>query len=97
MGNSNKLFEKISKDIWYKIKYATKAQIRQGEESITDNILLEILKSENKQIKVIQTSKIKEQEKGTDWEWWIGCKNLGWLRYAIQAKKIDSQSQLTNL
>ena len=41
---------------------------------------------------VIQTPKIKEKEKGTDWEWWIGCEELGWLRYAIQAKKIDPTS-----
>lgn len=88
----NKILEKVSQDIWFNLRDTTRAKIRYGEETITDYILLEILRSENKDISVIQTPKITEKEKGTDWEWWIGTEKLGWLRYAIQAKKLDSKS-----
>ena len=29
---------------------------------------------------------------GTDWEWWIGSKSGGFLRYVVQAKKLDHAS-----
>ncbi|WP_238858030.1 DUF6615 family protein [Poritiphilus flavus] len=87
-----KLFEQISQDVWFRLRDTSRASIRQGEETITDIILLEILRSGNKNIIVVQTPKIKEPEKGTDWEWWIGNEKTGWLRYAVQAKKIDPKT-----
>ncbi len=88
-----KLFENLSIEIWNRIRDTYKASIRQGEETITDIILLEILRLKSSNVQVIQTPKIKEKEKGTDWEWWIGSKNEGYLRYAIQSKKIDPESR----
>ncbi|MCD8485992.1 MAG: hypothetical protein LRZ84_04380 [Desertifilum sp.] len=41
---------------------------------------------------VIKTPQHLESLHGTDWEWWIGSNQLGWLRYAIQAKKINCSS-----
>ena len=29
---------------------------------------------------------------GTDWEWWVGSRMRGFIRYVIQAKKLDSDS-----
>lgn len=87
------LFENLSRGIWFRIRDTCKSSIRQDEETLTDNILLEILRSEIPSIQVIQTSKVSEKEKGTDWEWWLGSEKFGWLRYAIQAKKLHPQSQ----
>ncbi len=33
-----------------------------------------------------------ESVKGTDWEWWIGNRTHGYLRYAVQAKKLDAKT-----
>lgn len=89
----SKLFEDMSSDIWLRLKDTSKAHIRMGKETITDNTLLKILRSKSKNIKVFQTPKLHEKEKGSDWEWWIGTKELGWIRYAIQAKKLDPFSE----
>lgn len=37
---------------------------------------------------VLKTTKFFEAQSGIDWEWWIGDDRSGWLRFAIQAKKI---------
>lgn len=84
------LFGMLSENIWDRIKDSIASGIRQGEESITDNILLEIYRAKLKGIHTIHTPKITESITGCDWEWWIGSEKKGWYRYAIQAKKVRS-------
>ncbi len=83
------LFENLSEHVWNRIRDSWEYDIRQGEETITDHLLLEIVKREFKSILIFPTSKKLEKKKGTDWEWWIGSKRHGWIRYAVQAKKIS--------
>lgn len=40
-----------------------------------------------------QTPKIRETTSGTDFEWWLGSDSTGWLRFAVQSKKLHMQSQ----
>jgi hypothetical protein len=68
-------------------------EISQGEETITDLNLLEIKRSGVKSIQIVKSTKAEEAIKGIDWEWWIGSNTRGWLRYAMQAKKIQVASQ----
>lgn len=84
-----KLFHTLSENIWDRIRDSVDSGIRQGEESITDNILLEIFRARPFGVKTIQTPKLSESQKGCDWEWWIGSDNDGWQRYAVQTKKIQ--------
>ncbi|MDN5215031.1 hypothetical protein QQ020_23320 [Fulvivirgaceae bacterium BMA12] len=86
----DKIFEEISENIWHRIKDSELCGIRQGEETITDHILLELFRKQTPNIQIIQTPKIQEKNQGTDWEWWIGSHQHGWLRYAVQAKKLKS-------
>ncbi|WP_247236133.1 DUF6615 family protein [Telluribacter sp. SYSU D00476] len=60
-----------------------------GEETITDLILLELARQNYFNIRILQTPKPFEAIKGTDWEWFVGSNNFGWIRYAIHAKKLD--------
>lgn len=85
-------FEKIASDTWSRLYKSIIYNVSQGEETITDNILLELTEVISSNVKIIKTPKDKEALKGTDWEWWIGSVKLGWFRYAIQAKKLDLKS-----
>ncbi|EHO7545990.1 hypothetical protein KMF76_000231 [Salmonella enterica] len=83
----------ISDDVWKRLENGKKYNIIQGEETLTDNILLYLASQNLSEIKIIQTPKNMESVKGTDWEWWIGNRTHGYLRYAVQAKKLDAKTQ----
>ncbi|MEN3762615.1 DUF6615 family protein [Aeromonas veronii] len=79
----------VCDDVWQRLENSKTFGISQGEETVTDNLLLYLASQRLSTIKIIQTPKDKEGIKGTDWEWWIGNKAAGFLRYAVQAKKLD--------
>ncbi|EJE4164403.1 hypothetical protein M3916_004616 [Vibrio parahaemolyticus] len=79
----------VCDDVWNRLDSSKKFGITQGEETLTDNILLYLASQNLSDIKIIQTPKYKEAVMGTDWEWWIGNAQDGYLRYAVQAKKLD--------
>jgi hypothetical protein len=79
----------VCDDVWERLKNSQKLGITQGEETLTDNLLFYLMSKNLSSIKVIPTPKHKEAVIGTDWEWWIGNSRSGYLRYAVQAKKLD--------
>ena len=81
--------EAIAKHTWQTLKDAREFDISQGEETISDNILLYLLRQRLSGLHIIKTPKNKEAQMGTDWEWWLGNPIQGYLRYAIQAKKLN--------
>ena len=96
MSLAVKLLESLAKQTWDRIKDGYELEISQGEETITDLNLLEIKRSGIRSFQVVKLTKAEEAIKGIDWEWWIGSESQGWLRYAIQAKKIQVESQIYN-
>ena len=81
--------------VWRLIEFAKAHRYSFSETTITDLILLYLYESNGlfhnmrMQVAVVsKTSKANEPKKGTDWEWWIGNRRNGWMRYAVQAKKI---------
>ena len=96
MSTAITLLESLAERTWDRIKDGFELDISQGEETITDFNLLEMLRSGVKTLKVVKLSKDEEAIKGIDWEWWIGSRSQGWLRYVVQAKKIDFSSQRYN-
>lgn len=90
------IFSQVSENVWSTLDLCLKHRINFGEETISDLILLEIEKNNPGTIKTFQTSKADEKHKGTDWEWWIGNATTGWVRYAVQAKKIDKRGKNYN-
>jgi len=85
-------FEELGRWMWEMIGLSEKHGTRFGEETITDFILLDIARQRYPNIRVIQTPKNLEAEKGTDWEWYVGANGFGWVRFAIQAKKLKIAS-----
>lgn len=85
--------EVLTTELWDTIELANKLNTKYGEETITDIMLLNLAKLKNYNLRIIQTPKDKERFKGTDWEWFIGSQNYGWVRFAIQAKKADPNSK----
>lgn len=81
--------EVIAKHTWQTLNDSRKFGISQGEETINDNILLYLLRQRLPSLHLIKTPKNKEAQMGTDWEWWIGNPSEGYLRYAVQAKKLN--------
>ena len=79
----------VCDDIWNRLENSKAFGISQGEETLTDNLLLYLASQKLPEIRIIQTPKNLESYKGTDWEWWIGNRKTGYLRYAVQAKKLD--------
>ncbi|MEN2469505.1 DUF6615 family protein [Burkholderia theae] len=82
-------FEDLSEGVWDRLADSLALNISQGEETITDNLLLDLARLKHPGLSMIKTPKNLESDKGTDWEWWIGNDNDGWLRYAVQAKKLN--------
>ena len=85
-------FDKITKDVWGKLGDAFEYNISLGETSISDMILLYVVKLNNRNIYIKQTRQNEESKFGTDWVWWIGSNNKGWIAYAVQAKKYNTKN-----
>jgi hypothetical protein len=93
MPQAIRLFETLAEQTWDRIRDAHELDVSQGEETITDLNLLEIKRNGISTIRVVKLSIDEEAIKGIDWEWWIGSDAQGWLRYAVQARKIHFASQ----
>lgn len=101
MGNKNpcsqiarnalcQTFVRLSKRTWRDIRDSQPIGI--GEESITDYLLLHLLRHHQYEVQINKFSKFKEgRTTGADWEWWL-VKNDHGFPMRIQAKRIDSDS-----
>ncbi|MGR3984916.1 MAG: hypothetical protein OD817_06660 [Gammaproteobacteria bacterium] len=84
-------------EVWNYLKDSVRFGISQGEETLTDNLLLYLARNKKKfsKIKIAGTKKATKQQEsrtGIDWEWWIG-RDRRWLRYAVQAKKLCQEKE----
>lgn len=89
-------FENVAESVWDGLKDAFKHDISFGETSISDMILLYLIKLSNPQIFIKQTKQNEESDFGTDWVWWIGSNNKGWVALAVQAKKYSTKDDRYN-
>lgn len=89
MKSPAELLENLSRQTWDRIRDGHRLGIRQGETALTDTLLLEIARARLPSMRIIKTPHAAERSQGTDWEWWVGSRSHGWIRYAIQAKKIS--------
>ena len=60
-----------------------------GRSGADDYLLLELARARHPGLAILETPIDREPGQGTDWEWLIGSPSLGWLRYAVQAKRVD--------
>jgi hypothetical protein len=95
------LFERLAAWIWTTIPSAANEGVSWGEQTLTEHLLLEIKCAKLPNVWIRQYppdpmnagTKLREDVTGLDWEWWIGSDRRRWLRFAVQAKKLDLKSQ----
>ncbi|MEK6219620.1 MAG: hypothetical protein N2B01_01870 [Psychrobacter cryohalolentis] len=90
-------FENITKSVWNVLGDAFEHDLSFGETSISDMILLYLIKLNNPNISIKQTKQNEEADFGTDWVWWIGSDDKGWVAFAVQAKKYSTKNDRYNL
>lgn len=88
-----RLIEKLTKNIWTRLGYSKDYEISHGERTITDITLLD-LRMEIDRLKihgmdVWKCNEAWEPQIGIDWMWYIGSPRHGWLRFAVQSKKLN--------
>lgn len=82
--------ERISSDTWNRLKQARSLDVRLGEETLTDLLLLDLRAHESSyRIYVFQIPRWHEALFGTDLEIFVRDRDGSTYLYAIQAKKID--------
>ena len=83
----------LSRDTWERLSVVSHLSalrpVRFGEETITDLLMLELNRQPITRSVFMQTSKRQEALSGTDFECWLGSDDIGWVRLAFQAKKLD--------
>lgn len=95
------MFEGQSRHTWQRLGYVRESYesrgvlgpVRFGEETITDLMMMDLYTLGSTVALFEQTTKRKESRSGTDFELWLGSERLGWLRLAIQAKKLDMRTE----
>lgn len=81
-------FRNISENTWNNINNAQRLNLKLGEVTITELIILYLEILGSTKIVTIPTSVKDEAIIGSDWEWRIGNDKLGWIKLFIQAKKL---------
>lgn len=85
------LFEVLAGKTWRSIERFSRNRIHLGEDAITSNNL-DALASAGPACVFLEDTRADESTKGCDFELWIGSSQMGWRRYAVQAKKIQISS-----
>ena len=84
--------ENIAADIWRRLEQAQTLNVRLGEETLSDLLILDLRRWEDMyNFRVLQTTKHKEAVFGTDLEVIVRAGSSSARRYAIQAKKLYSR------
>ena len=86
----------LSAQTWEHLHAAKDLSVSFGEETITDLLTLDIRRQGFLTTNWEQTSKPFEAVFGTDFEWCIGHDTIGWVRFAVQAKKLKLGEQHYN-
>ena len=84
-----RLLEELARATFGRLKSAKELEISQGEETITDIILLEMARLKPLGMRVIKVTKSEESIRGIDWDWWIRRPDGQWAHLAVQAKKLS--------
>ena len=96
LNSLDSLLATLSGETWERLRDANNLSVSFGEETITDILALDINRCGLMTTTFNQTTKPEEAEIGADYEWWIGHDSIGWIRMAVQAKKLNLHRQQYN-
>lgn len=88
-------FADLACKTWDDLKDADLTGFSIGEESITDYLLLTLLKKHSQEVTVKKFTRRAESINGADWEWWFTNGTM-WsgIRIYAQAKRVDVPSKI---
>lgn len=89
MSVAGSTLEQLAEETWDRLHLSHKLDCPQSEETFTDVNLLELIRRRPPGLRVYKARGRDESTKGFDWEWYVGADGVGWLRYSVQAKKLD--------
>ena len=82
------LTERIAEDIWWMLKQSREWEVRLGEETLTDLLVLRFMRFKPSHYKLFQTSKAEEARIGADLEIRLYAGEDQAAVFAVQAKKL---------
>ena len=85
--------EQIAEDTWGRLKQARDVQVRLGEETLTDLLILDFTRSMKGRTRLFQSTKSQESRRGTDLEIRIHAGGNRATAFAVQAKKLDQAKE----
>lgn len=88
-----KTFTAMARKIWRQLGQARAVGINRGEETVTDDFLLEVQEAHPAEVSTFQFNKHQEAIIGADWEWWL-TDGRKWAGLLIQAKILNPKSNL---
>lgn len=86
-------FVAMAQKIWTDLGRARSLGINRGEETITDNFLLDVQSAHPAEVATFQFTKPEEAVTGADWEWWL-TNGREWAGLLIQAKILKPKANL---
>lgn len=86
-------FVAMAQKIWTDLGRARLLGINRGEETITDNFLLDVQSAHPAEVATFQFTKPEESVTGADWEWWL-TNGKEWVGLLIQAKILKAKANL---
>ena len=81
--------EQIAEDTWGRLKQSWDVQVRLGEETLTDLLILDFTRSMEGRTRLFQSTKSQESRRGTDLEIRMHAGGNRAAAFAVQAKKLD--------
>lgn len=90
--------ERISEDTWIRLQQSQTLDVRFGEETLTDILVLDFIKlAGRRRVKIFQITKHEEARKGADLEIFLRTDRGTCVRYVIQAKKLYPRHQYPHI
>ncbi|WP_334147144.1 DUF6615 family protein [Hyphomicrobium sp.] len=86
-------FISMARKIWNDLGAARALGISRGEETVTDNFLLDVQMAHPADVATFQFNKPEEAITGADWEWWL-TDGRRWAGLLIQAKILKPKANL---
>jgi hypothetical protein len=81
----------MARKIWKQLGTARALGINRGEETVTDDFLLDVQAAHPTEVATFQFNKPEEAITGADWEWWL-TDGRKWAGLLIQAKILNPKS-----
>lgn len=85
-------FQRLSECIWDDLEAATRATLQRDEETITNDLLLDLWRLHPSDVIIVQFKKPQEARTGADWLWTL-TDGTTWFSMLVQAKRLYQKTE----